>query len=245
MDVLEMLRFLRAWMAHLIITCIMGWRYKRDLKSYNPYRAGKHVVIFLHTSMYDLLLNVLFSYALDLPFITIGARRLKSSNTQSAGLCHLVHSFFDMVIVDAGKPLTSDSIVAELADRQDFLFMLAPEGSQYRTSDLKPAFNTIAKKTESNIALLDLDYHTHTIDLRTVVDKNVVLNSNYDRIHELAIEGLQTCNPLDMSQTFLIDIVLEKAIRRETSVLNINNSILRYGPFVVVLLLLVKIFLYL
>lgn len=230
---------LRAWFAHFVIVYVFGWNYKRQ--NYDAYKKDRHVVIFLHTSMYDLLLNVLFSYALDLPFITVGSRRVKSPNTLSTGFCHLMYSFFDTVIIDGEKPLTSDIIVSELEDRDDFLFVLAPEGSQYRTDDLKPAFNTIAKRTQANIVLLDLDYAKHTIDLRTIVDKNVVIHSEYERIHELAIEELVQCYPLDAGQTFLIDKLLEKANRRTTSVLNINNSILRFGPFSVVLLVIAKI----
>jgi hypothetical protein len=260
------LRYFRSLIAHFILTWILGWRFKRDIMTYDAYRTGRFIAVYLHTSLYDQLVGVLFSYALNLRFITIGAYR-SNKDTQTTGIRYLLYNLFDTIVVDPHKDRTTTckSIIHDLKTRDDFIFSIYPEGSIYRTSGLKSGFYMIAQKTKSTILMFDLDYHTHELDLRSIIDQNVVLTAPSRRILEITTEELVKTVPFDATRTYLLNAVhsfptdndeetsadfelfanstnkvsseIENTILhrgKETSLIDINRSILRFIPLLTV-----------
>ena len=70
--------YVRSCIAIFVLKYILGWKFKQHLNNtYGKYRSGKYVAVYLHTSIYDHLIGVLFSYAFNLKFITVGAKRSK------------------------------------------------------------------------------------------------------------------------------------------------------------------------
>jgi len=205
---LEFLRYIRSIMAMFILTRILGWKIKRDVASYDSYRTGRYVAIYLHTSLYDHLIGMLFSYALNLQFISIGAQRSRK-DTQIAGIQFLLLDLFDTIVVDPHKDrkTTCDDIIRDLKQRGDFIFSIYPEGSIHRTSGLKSAFYKIAQKTGANILMFDLDYSIHEVGLRSIIDYNVVSTSPSRRILEIATEEMVKTVPYDPSRTYLMNAV--------------------------------------
>lgn len=203
------LRIVRSVLAMFILTKVFGWRLKRECSAYDTYREGRYVTIYLHTSLYDHLISVLFSYALDLQFITVGANRSKK-DTQPTGFKYLLYNLFDTIVVDPNKDrkTTCESIIRDLRSRgNDFIFLIHPEGSIHRTSGLKSAFYKVARKTGADILMLDLDYNTHEVGLRPIIDKNVVLTSPSRRILEIATEEMVHAIPFDPTRTYLMNAV--------------------------------------
>jgi hypothetical protein len=191
-----------------VLTRVLGWRIKRDTEAYDSYRRGKFVAIYLHTSLYDHMIGVLFSYALNLQFITIGAYR-SNKDTQITGIRYLLYNLFDTIVVDPHKDqkTTCESIIHDLKERGDFIFLIHPEGSIHRTSGLKSAFYKVAQKTRADILMFDLDYHNHEAGLRSIIDHNVVSVSPSRRILEIATEEMVKTVPFDATRTYLMNAV--------------------------------------
>ena len=209
------LRSLRSILAMFILTKILGWNIERSIRKspdgivgYDTYKTGKYVAIYLHTSLYDHLIGVLFSYALNLQFITIGAYRSKK-DMQNTGISYLLYSLFDTIVVDPHKDrkTTCESIIRDLNARENFIFSIYPEGSIHRTAGLKSAFYKIARKTNANVIVFDLDYHTHKVGLRPIINNNVVVTSPSKRILEIATEEMVRSVPFDATRTYLMNVV--------------------------------------
>jgi hypothetical protein len=204
----RVLRYVRSVLAMFILTRILGWRVKRDISVYDAYRKGRFVAIYLHTSLYDHLIGVLFSYALNLQFITIGAYR-SNKNTQTTGVRYLLYNLFDTIVVDLHKDrkTTCEAIIRDLKERDDFIFSIYPEGSVRRTAGLKSAFYKVAQKTRADILMFDLDYHNHEAGLRSIIDHNIVSVSPSRRILEIATEEMVKTVPFDATRTYLMNAV--------------------------------------
>lgn len=274
------MRSLRSILAMFILTRVLGWKIKRKtsngLTGLDTYKTGKYVAIYLHTSLYDHLIGVLFSYAFDLQFITIGAHRSKK-DTQNTGISYLLYNLFDTIVVDPHKDrkTTCESIIRDLNSRDNFIFSIYPEGSIHRTAGLKSAYYKIARKTKANILMFDLDYNSHEVGLRSIIDHNVVITSPSRRILEITTEEMVKSVPFDATRTYLMnavhlmnnytdpminkvnkdgssdfdifaksDEVLDSNIiikGKQTSLIDMNRSLLRYVPLITVLIIILSI----
>ena len=201
---LSVLSHVKSFLSYFILRHIFGWNIKKQSHLYDAYKTGKYVTVYLHTSIYDHIIAALFSSAFDLPFIMIGNKR-SNKNTQHAGIGYILYNAFDMVVVDPQKDNTATcgAIVKDLSRRNNFTFLINPEGSIHRTTRIKSGFYQIAKSTQSSVLLFDLNYHTHEVDLREIIPNIIVKTASYERISEIVAEELSKTLPFDSRKTFL------------------------------------------
>lgn len=281
--------YIKSVLSLFILTRILGWRIKKE--SYNIYKKGRYVSIFLHSSIYDHVINVLFSYAMDMRFITIATDAGKSKHTQLVGLSYVMRSLFNSITSDQHtkkeNKTTCESIVDELVEFPDFIFGIYPEGSIYRTPGLKAGFYKIARNTDADILLLDLNYATQEIDLRNIIDRNIVKTAPSRRILEIASDEMSQTVPYDVRRTYILNEIkinlaltstntetdksksnkstddlfanpaqIDKTVgtmqaaqtehenqksRYNTSLININRSVLRFIPIIMIVYMVVAI----
>lgn len=232
----DLFYYIRSCISILILKYIIGWRFKQNSKSYTKYRTGKYVAIYSHTSIYDHLIGVLFSYAFNLKFITVGTHRSghklghKLVNDVQSTTQYL-YDLVDTIIIDPrkNKQTTCEDIIKNLDSKENYIFSICPEGSIHRTSGFKSGFYKISKSIRSDILLFDLDYNKHTVDLRKIIDSNIILTSPYPRIVEIVTEEMIRSTPFNASRTFL------EVKFKPTSLMNINGSLLRFVPLICVL----------
>lgn len=203
---MRILNFMRSLLAFFILKYILGWNIKKQHTNYDAFRKGRYVTIYLHTSIYDHIIGILFSYAFNLKFITVGAYR-SNKDTQITGITYLAYNLFDMIVVDPFKDqkTTCCSIISDLEKRTDFIFSIYPEGSIHRTTGLKSGFYKIARSTNSDILLFSLDYNKHEVDLRKIIDRNIVTTASSDRILEISTDEMMQTIPYDITRTFILN----------------------------------------
>ena len=205
--------YIRSIIASFILKYVMGWSVNRKYDAYSIYEKDKHVLVYLHTSKFDHLIALLFSYATNLHFITIET----TNKIQMLGFKNIFNNFADSV--GHSNKSTYESIISDLETRPNFIFAIYPEGSMYRTSGLRSGFYHIAKKCNTDILLLAFDYVGHTIDLKTIVNKNIIATSHYKRkVSEIVIDEMIQTNPYDLTKTFL-----ERSINTNT-ISNLRKS---------------------
>jgi hypothetical protein len=233
---LNIFYYIRSCIAVFVLEYILGWKFKQSNNVYIKHQSGKYVAIYLHTSIYDHLIGVLFSYAFNLKFITIGAYRSKK-DIQQTNIKYLIYNLFDTILVDPhkNKQTTCEDIIRNLHTKENYVFSINPEGSIYRTSGFKSGFYKISKSIKSDILLFDLDYNKHEVDLKKIIDSNIVLTAPYDRIIEIVSEEMTQSIPFHSGRTFLISDKDSNVINKPTSLININCSLLRFIPLICVL----------
>src|SRR5437764_1396162 len=138
---------LKRYIALFIIKYILGWRINRDYNSYEHLRKGKHVVVYVHTSMCEPFIGYLVSVAYALPLISVCKKELKDIPIISQFM-----NIFDLIYIDRQKNTnTSNYISDELNKLSNFIFTISPEGTRSVVSDIKSGFFYIAEKTQADI----------------------------------------------------------------------------------------------
>ena len=80
---LYILKTLIKLVATCVIKYILGWKIMRDYDAYYQYRKDRHVIIYVHTSIYDIIIGYLVCIMYDIPIVGIGKKELLISLSES------------------------------------------------------------------------------------------------------------------------------------------------------------------
>lgn len=230
----HLLLIVKRWVAYFLLRFVLGWKVEKNYTSYEYLRKGRHVVTYTHTSEYEILLGLLFSIAYDIPFVAVAKREIRDIPIITSVLTSLT----DIIFIDRKKNLNTTNIISdELNKRENFVFIISPEGTRARVSDLKSGFYFIALKSSAHIHHLMLDFQNHNISFVDVVNDAVVQTTVYQRIKPMLEEIMKTDKPYCPDKCHLTD----PYVIGKTSLFDSKRSILMYLPPFIVLTIMYRV----
>lgn len=219
-------RVSRSFIAYIVLCRILGWRIKNNGYS-NRYSKGKFVIIYQHTSAMDIVLMYLFSYLVDIDVQIIDTNQLPRYLT----LYTLIRRIFDM---NSNSPSEDNyyrlgNAVNVLNQYTDSIVAISPEGTRKKTAFIGSLYKTIAHDTDSDILIFDIDYCDQTLDLRNVIDKNVLKTAKFGRIEEIVESEMKKSNPLHPKNSYI-----KNDNTNDRKIYNKSHSDIKYVPIIVI-----------
>jgi 1-acyl-sn-glycerol-3-phosphate acyltransferase len=216
-------------MALLILKYIMGWRFKCD--SYELLRKGRHVIVYAHTSIYELLIGHLVSVIYDVPLIAIAKKELRDIPI----ICQLMR-YFDLIYIDRQKNTNTTKYISEKLNKMsDYVFIISPEGTRWLTNDLKSGFFHIAKKSHADLWMARFDFENHIFSIQGVANGDDIQTSEYETIKHIVENEPRKENPYYPERCHLV------SNRKKTSLIGIQHSVLFFIPPFIIITIMIKI----
>lgn len=146
---------------------ILGWSLSisKDFDINYP----RQIVVYPHTSGFDLILASLFKYSYPEYFsntIMIARHVFFSNRFNSAIFRALGFS----PVNNNKKNGYVNSTSELLKEKKSYKFIISPEGSRFYRDTFRTGYYYIAKNTKSKLAIAGLDYNTHTINFDYLID---------------------------------------------------------------------------
>lgn len=243
-------RYIYKIVSYIILVHILGWKIN-NTGYYDRYSNGKYVLVYQYTTIFDLIFSTLFMFTTGLDVFALSKNNntnelesSKNENIVSIVPLNIRHVLSRIIDINSAKPeedkyFTVGKAINDINDRQNSILIISPEGTKNHTRFLGTAYRNIAYNTSSHILIIDIDYHEQTIDLRNIVDKNVVeTTKSSQRIDDIVETEMTLSAPMYPDNSFIKCVKYNGDII--TKMYNLNNSIVKYAP----LLCLVSIVMY-
>lgn len=221
------IRCIKSFIASFILRHILGWRTGSDDNSYNL-RSGKHVIVYVHTSIYESFIGYLVSVAFYIPVISIANRELIDRDIPL--LDRFMKNLNSMFINRQKNTVTVKYIADELNSHTDFVFYISPEATKLLVSDLKSDFFTIAEKTHANLHIARFNFESHIFSVKEIMNNVIIQTTKYDKIKGMVEMEMSKEIPYYPEKCHLVTNCMIK----KTSLIRIDRSMLIYlPPFIV------------
>ena len=219
----------RRFMALFILKHVMGWRIKCD--SHELLRKGRHVIVYAHTSIYELLIGHLVSVIHDVPLIAIAKKELGD-----IPIVGQLMRYFDVIYIDRQKNTNTTKYISEKLNKMtDYVFIISPEGTRGLTNDLKSGFFYIAKKSHADLWIARFDFENHIFSIQGVANEDDIQTSEYETIKHIVENEMRKENPYYPERCHLVPNT------KKTSLIRIQHSILFFIPPFIIMTIMIKI----
>lgn len=140
------------------LLAILGWRFP-DIEKLRS--TKKVVLLFPHTSFWDAPLAILFrlAYLDDMNVKLLLDHRFYTDWTKKP--CDRLGF---IPVGQKGRKNTVKEVSDFLNKLDNFIFIISPEGALAKVDKMKSGFYHIAKNTNADIAIVNLDYQKHTME---------------------------------------------------------------------------------
>lgn len=165
----------------------MGW----SIRGSFPYHLNKYIVIVApHTSNWDFLVGV------------FGRSITRMGNAKYLGKMELFRFPYGWIFralggypVDRSRHSNMvDAVVEIFNENEQFVIVIAPEGTRKKVEKLKTGFYYIAKKTKVPIVMVSFDYSEKIITIAEPFETSHDYNADMDSILEF-YRGAKGKNP--------------------------------------------------
>lgn len=217
---------IRRLFTKFILSNLMGWKITRSYNSYFPYRKGRHVIIYAHTSAYDAVIGYLMCVMYDIPMVGVGKKEL----TEIPILGWFMRNM-NMIFIDRKKNTNTTKYISDALNKyKNFVFVIAPEGTRNRVDDIKSGFYYIGVNTQAHLHIARLDYSNQTVSVDEIASDIELQTINYDKIKERVIAEMKKEKPYYPEHCHMVE---DKSIK--TSLINVKRSWLIYLPPLIVI----------
>lgn len=141
---------------------------------------------------------------------------------------------------------TTECIINELLQYQNFVFTIAPEGTRKKTDDVRSGFYHIATKTGSSIQIAYIDFQDQNISIKELFDEAMVQTTSYEVVKKEVEIAMSKEKPYYPENCYLVsnnenpDIKIDNKCAIKVSLININRSLLLYVPPLIVLSIMMR-----
>lgn len=225
---IKILLLVKRFICYIVLYGILGWRHNGLLQSLEQYKKGKYVLIYAHTSWLDGLIGYMFGMIHGIPII--GSTKKETQYVPILGW--VMKNLINVVFIDRDKNMgTVNTISDSLKQLDNYVFIISPEGSRKRVSDIRSGFFNIARNTEASLLISRLNYANQTIELEKIVSSAQITTTTYENIKSKVVESMSTESPYHPHNCHLIK---NPDMIKPTSIINIQRSILLYIPLIIV-----------
>lgn len=218
---------IKQYLSLFILKYILGWQI--EINRYKtPHILApteRNVVIYIHTSIYDLIIGYLVAMAYDIPLTgaTVGDADIPYINTLIQKL--------GFMIIDKKKDMNTVRYIAkQLNEKTNFCFSIMP----LSIDQLKPGFFHIATETKSDLWFSHINFESQTFTTKLISRYSDLVD--YDKIKTLVEAEIKQEKPYICYKYNIIENNNYKP-----SLINISRSIIVYIPPLIVMMILIRV----
>lgn len=151
--ILDILIWFRTSICYFILKHILGWQLGRPKKIYNEYKNSNYIIIYPYTSIYEIIISLLFIYSCNLSLTYIYNKK--------------AYRFFKYIGIYNSDYITKNN--------KSIYYFLEHNISQEQ-------YNIIKKKDLNVISIL-IDFNNNIIDIREIANNITIHTLNYKEIY--------------------------------------------------------------
>jgi hypothetical protein len=207
-----------------ILKYILGWKIEKPIDKPDIYSNKHNVIIYNHTSTYDLIIGYLISRAYNIPLINTAHGDPDIPYFDR----FLINNGF--IIIDRKKDHNTVKYISDrLNEKERFNFSISP----LSLDNIKPGFFNIAMETKSDLWIGQFDFEKQLFRLKNIN------TTEYDKLIHVIEKEIREEKPYNPYKCYITENKSYKS-----SIINISRSIIIYIPPIIVMMILLNTFIH-
>lgn len=178
----------------LIIKNILNFM-KFDVKITNEQidnLPSKIILVSSHTSIHDFFICYFVHYLYFRNKYTMNVVMKKSFEELTTPIIKLIDNKMKIIQVDSSKKGTTQQIIEQLKDKDNYLLAIAPEGTRKCVKELRKGYFYISKELKTGVLYIGVDFKRRLIQLEPIHQ----IENEWEEEEKWFIENCKKYKPL-------------------------------------------------